>query len=335
VLLAVVLVLGTAGYVIVGLDLFSAIYQTAITITTVGFGEVSGDDEVDNAYRVVTLVLVLLGASTAIYVVSVLLETVVEGTLNDNLRRRRMQREIDHMDHHVIVAGGGRVGRAIAAYVYRLGAPVVVIDRALPSGDWLVPVIAGEATDDEVLLSAGLERASTLVSALDTDADNLYVTVTAKALRKDLFVVVRTSTQANEPKFLRAGADRVVNPHEIGGSRMGALAMQPNVAEFLDEVLHDESHDVAIHEIDVAFDSPAIGSTIGELGAAQGGAMVIAIREQSGRYTTNPPPDLQVGSGDVLIVLGNAEQLASIEGRFVRRTGLHRFRGAPIADPGS
>ena len=333
VLLAAVLVAGTVGYLIVGLDLFAAIYQTAITITTVGFGEVAGEDEVDTAYRVVTLVLVLLGASTAIYVVSVLLETVVEGTLNDDIRRRRMQREIDHMDHHVIVAGGGRVGRSIATYVARLGAPVVVIDRAPPSGDWLVPVVNGEATDDEVLLAAGLERASTLVSALDTDADNLYVTLTAKALRPELFVVVRTSTQANEPKFFRAGADRVVNPHEIGGSRMGALAMQPSVAEFLDEVLHDESHDVAIHEIDVAVDSPAIGSTIGELGAAQGQAMVIAIREAGGRYSTNPGPEVPVGAGDTLIVLGSAEQLDAIEGRFQRRTGLRRFRGAPIGEP--
>ncbi len=330
-LLGTVLAFGTVGYMVVGLDPFSAFYQTAITITTVGFGEVSPDEDVDTAYRAFTLVLVLVGASSVIYTVSVLLETVIEGTLNDSLRRRRMQREIDHMVDHVIVAGGGRVGQAIATYVARLGEPVVVIDRVMPAGEWLIPVVSGEATDDQVLLDAGLERASKLVSALDTDADNLYVTVTAKALRPDLFVVVRTSTQANEPKFLRAGADRVVNPHEIGGSRMGALAMQPSVAEFLDEVLHDEAHDVSIHEIAVDADSPALGSTIGQLGAAQGGAMVIAIRTVAGRYTTNPAPDVEVGAGDVLIALGSDTQLSQLERRFVRHAGL-RFRGLPMGE---
>lgn len=320
-----VLVVGTVGYVVVGLDPFLALYQTAITITTVGFTEVTPDGEATTAYRAFTLALVLVGASSAIYTVSVLLETVVEGTLNDTLRRRRMQRDIDHVKDHVIVAGAGRVGLAIIRYVERLGVPVVVVDRD-PIADPTVLSVEGEATDDAVLVAAGIERASTLVAALDTDADNLYVTLTAKALHPGLFVVARTSTQANEAKFLRAGADRVVNPHEIGGSRMGALAMQPHVAEFLDEVLHDEAHDVFIHEITIPDTPSIVGTTIGELGAAQGGPLVIALREATGRYVTNPPSDRRVGAGDVLIVLGSSPQLALIEGRFGREALLPRQR---------
>jgi voltage-gated potassium channel len=325
-LLASVLAVGTIGYVILGLSPFDGLYQTAITITTVGYGEIAPAGEVDRAYRIFTLSLVLLGASSVIYTVSVLLETVVEGSLNDSLRRRRMKREIDHMRDHVVVAGAGRVGEAIVRYVTRMGRPVVVVDRSPAVESLLVPALVGEATEDQVLLDAGLERASTLIAALDSDADNLYVTITAKAIRPDLFVVARTSSQANEAKFLRAGANRVVNPHQIGGSRMGALAMQPHVAEFLDEVVQDEAHDVAIHEIDVGPDSPAIGSTLSELGAAQGGALVIAIRTSRSTYTTNPAGDVAVGAGDVLIALGSADQLERLERRFARRPPI-RFRG--------
>jgi voltage-gated potassium channel len=332
-LLFSVLVIGTLGYVVIGLSVFDALYQTGITITTVGYGEIGPPGEVDTAYRAFTLALVLLGASSAIYTVSVLLETVVEGSLNDGLRRRRVQREINHMDNHVIVAGAGRVGEALVAYVTRLGRAVVVIDRTDRAEDWIVPTVVGEATDDQTLLDAGLERAAVLVAALDSDSDNLYVTITAKSMRPDLFVVARTSTQANEAKFLRGGANRVVNPHEIGGSRMGALAMQPHVAEFLDEVLHDETHDVAIHEIRVPGDSPAVNHTIDELGARQGEAMVIAVRTAQGRYTTNPGPEVRVGAGDVLIVLGSARQLATIEHRFDRR-GPVRYRGREVGPPG-
>lgn len=324
-----VLVVGTLGYVALGLSPFDGLYQTAITITTVGYGEIAPAGEVDTAYRVFTLSLVLLGASSVIYTVSVLLETVVEGSLNDSLRRRRMKREIDHMHGHVIVAGGGRVGEAIVRYVARMGRPVVVIDRAPVAENWLVPAVVGEATDDQVLLDAGLERASTLIAALDADADNLYVTITAKAISPALFVVARTSSGTNEAKFLRAGADRVVNPHQIGGSRMGALAMQPHVAEFLDEIVQDEAHDVAIHEIEVDEASPAINATLDELGVAQGAALVIAVRTAGGGYTTNPGGEVRIGAGDVLIVLGSAAQLAQLERRFARRPPI-RFRGGEV-----
>ncbi len=306
-LLAAVLVLGTLGYRLIGLPTFDAFYQTAITITTVGYGEIGPPAEVDTAYRAFTLVLVLIGASSALYTISVLLETLVEGSLNDGLRRRRMLRKIDHLHGHVIVVGWGRVGRSIATYVARMGTKVVVVDRVLHPEEPHVSVVVGEATDDDVLFAAGLERASVLIAALDGDADNLYVTLTARAARPDLFVVVRTSTQANEKKFFQAGANRVVNPHEIGGSRMGAVAMQPNVAEFLDEVLHDEDHDVSIQEIAVTASSAPAG---GNVGALRGdGALVIAVRKAESGYIANPPGATALDVGDVVIALGSGRQV--------------------------
>jgi voltage-gated potassium channel len=256
-LLVAVLAFGAVGYTLVGLDPFDALYQTAITVTTVGYGEVGPPGEIDRTYRAFTLLVVLLGATSAVYTASVLLETLVEGSLNDRFRRRRMLHQVDRMRGHVIVAGWGRVGHAIARYARRAGADVVVVDLAQVEAHGDPPMIIGDATDDDTLLAAGIERAATLIAALSSDNDNLSLTLTARSLRSDLFIVARAADQRNERKFLRAGADRVVNPYQIGGSRMGAIAIQPHVAEFLDDVLDDEVHDVDIQEVVVGAESPA------------------------------------------------------------------------------
>lgn len=326
--LALVLVIGSGGYVLLGLRPFDAVYQTAITITTVGFGEVGSDQVEGDAYRAFTLVLVLVGASTTVYTLSVLLESIVEGSLNDGLRKRRMSRQIDRLDNHIIVAGWGRVGRAIARYVRRHGAEVVIVDRDEADTGGL-PQVVGDAHEDDTLLAAGIERASTLIAALDTDGANLALTLTARSLRDDLFVVARTAKQGNERKFFQAGANRVVCPHDIGGSRMGAVAMHPMVAEFLDEVLHDDGHDVRIVEVIVAADSPAINVALGELTAGGERALVIALRRADGRYVTNPRAGLLIGAHDVLIALGSEAETGALH-RAVTRRRPRVFRGAEI-----
>ncbi|HET6949051.1 MAG TPA: potassium channel family protein, partial [Acidimicrobiales bacterium] len=307
-LLVAVMAFGTIGYEVVGLDLFDAAYQTAITVTTVGYGEVGPPGEVDRAYRAFTLLLVLAGASSAVYTASVLLETLVEGSLNDGFRRRRMLRQVDRMRGHVIVAGWGRVGHAIAHYAERAGTDVVVVDQVPPEVDDGPPVVVGDATEDDTLLAAGIERAATLVAALSSDSDNLSLTLAARSLRSDLVIVARAADKRNERKFLRAGANRVVNPYEIGGSRMGAIALQPHVAEFLDEVLDDEVHDVAIRQFTVGPGAPAAGAALADV-AGPGGAMVVAVRDHAGGYVTNPVPGTRLVPGDVLIALGSEAQL--------------------------
>ena len=148
---------------------------------------------------------------------------------------------------------------------------------------------------------------------MSTDADNLFVTLSARAMRHDLFIVARTVDQGNERKFLQAGASRVVNPHEIGGSRMAALALQPHVAEFIDEVLHDENHDVAVHEVRVLAESPMIGRPLTDLTSPSGKRpLIIAIRGGNGRYHTNPSPRTTLAAGEVIIALGSAEELADL-----------------------
>ncbi len=307
-----ILAIGVVGYRILGLGLFDAVYQTGITVTTVGFDETGPAGEIDRAYRSFTLFLVFFGTGGVLYTLGMIVEALIEGTLTDNRRQRKEQRVINAMNNHVVVAGAGRVGLAIVEYALRHDADVVVIDRD-PPDDLGVPVVVGEATDEDVLHRAGIDRADTLIAALNTDADNIYVTLSARALNPNLFIVVRTNRQADEPKFYRAGADRVVNPHEIGGSRMGALALHPNVAEFLDEVLHDESHDVSIEEITIGGRSPVVGTTAGQvLGSLPRAPLLVAIRDPESRYTPNPPPDMELKAGHVLIILGSAGEIAAL-----------------------
>jgi voltage-gated potassium channel len=309
-LVVAVLTFGTVGYVVVGLGPFDALYQTAITISTVGYGEIGPADEVDRTYRIFTLVLVLVAASSAVYTASVLVETLVEGTINDSFRRRRMQHRVDRLQDHVIVAGWGRVGRSIARYARRQGRPVVALEQ---DGDVVVdeddvPVIVGDATDEDALMAAGIDRATSLIAALGDSSANLALVLTARSLREDLRIVARIADDRDGRKFIRAGADRVVNPYDIGGSRMAAIAFRPHVAEFLDEVVHSDEHDVDIQEVQVHAGSPAVGAEVGAISSAA----VIAVKTPDGSYSFNPPRDRTLSMGDVLIAVGSASQLADL-----------------------
>ena len=312
-ILGFIIALGVVGYRILGLGLFDALYQTVITVTTVGYEEIGEPEDIDRAYRWFSLFLALFGVSGALYTLGVMVEAYVEGSLNDGLRIRKEQRMIDRLSGHLIVAGAGRVGASISHYVARHGADVVVIDRDATESALLT--VIGDATDDETLRRAGIDRAATLIAALDTDASNLYVTLSARALNADLHIVARTNHQSSEPKFFQAGADRVVNPHEIGGSRMGALALHPTLAEFLDEVLHDESHGVTVDEIEVRVGSPADGRTLRDLIGPTGQPLVIAIRDQDHGYVANPALDTAVHPGSVLVVLGSDADVAALGAR--------------------
>ncbi len=308
--LAVILALGTSGYRLFGLDWFDALYQTAITVTTVGFAEIEPPGGVGTAYRLFTLGVVFVGVSGALYTLGVAAEAIVEGALNDGFRLRKEQRMIEKLSGHIVIAGAGRVGQSIALYARRHGADLVVIDHGhgldLEPG---VVVIEGDATDDTTLVRAGIERAATLVTALDSDAANVYVTLSARALNPNLYIVARTNSQESEPKFFQAGADRVVNPHQIGGSRMAAVALHPTVAEFLDEVLHDDSHDVHISEVAVA--SAHHGRQLGELlTSVTEPPVALALRGAEQAYTPLPPGGHVLAEGDVVVVLGTTAQIA-------------------------
>ncbi len=312
-LLGSVTVIGVVGYSLLGLTILDAVYQTVITISTVGYVEVGYDGD-DNAYRLFTVFMILAGVGTAFYTLGVLLETLVEGTLTDQLWRRRMQRSIAAMSDHVIVCGWGRVGRTIARDIAASGRDVVVIDidpeRVADIG---LPFVEGDATDDAVLSAASIETAGALVATIDTDAANLYVTLSGRSARPDLFIVARARVESAEAKLTQAGANRVVNPQQIGGERIAAMVLQPSVADFLDVVMHDGSLEFRLSEVEVGDGSPLAGLSLREAHLRdRTGALVLAMRDLAGRFRTNPPPDTLIEPGEVLIAIGTAAQLKSL-----------------------
>lgn len=308
--LIAVLAAGTVGYRLFGLTWLDALYETVTTVTTVGF-----ESRVHSSGgKAFTIVVILVGVGTVAYTFSVLVELFVEGQIRDVMGRRRMERRIEAMHDHVVICGWGRVGRVIARYVTGAGRDVVVVDND-PERVAMCPhaTVLGDATDDNVLRSAGIERARVLVAALSNDAGNLYVTLTGRALRPELFIVARARVEAAEARLRQAGADRVVNPQGIGGARMAAFALQPHVAEFVDVVMHDGSLEFRLEEIQVPDSSPLAGRSLRDAHIRdRTGALVLALRDRDGQFTMNPGPDVVVAAGHILIAIGTAEQLASL-----------------------
>jgi len=309
--LLVVLVLGTVGYVLLGFAWLDALYQTVTTVSTVGFREV---EPLSATGQVFTMVLILVGVGATLYALAAVVELIVEGRLNELLGRRRMEQSIAALSGHVIICGWGRVGRAIAAEVHAAKRRYVVVDIDPDRlADEAHDVVVGDATEDAVLQAAGLERASALVAAVDSDAANSFIVLSARALRSDLFVVARARSQASQEKLLRAGADRVVNPQSIGGARMAAFVLQPHVAEFLDVVMHERTLELRLEEVSVSEGSPLAGSTIGQSALRdQTGALVLALRGADGSFRTNPRSDTRIDPGEVLIAIGTQAELDSL-----------------------
>ena len=306
-----VIVAGTVGYAILGFGFVDALYQTVTTITTVGFREVHPLSTVGELF---TIVLILVGVGTALYAFGIVLEALIEGHLRQQLRRRRMDRQIRQMTGHFIICGGGRVGRAAVLYLDALGKQVVVVDQdpaCLLGLDY--PTLLGDVTDDDILQAAGIGHAYGLIAALNTDANNVYVTLSSRALRPDLVIIARARTEDSKSKLLRAGANRAVNPQLIGGQRMAAFALHPHVAEFLDVVMHDETLDYRIEEIKISPASPMVGRCLADtaLGFTTG-ALVLAIRIASGQFIANPARDTRLDPDTILIALGTSAQLRSL-----------------------
>ena len=234
-----------------------------------------------------------------------------------------MDKRIAGMNGHHVVAGLGRVGSTVADEYEQRGVQFVVIDiddealtRARARG-WAF--VNGDASAEETLLAAGLMRAKSLVTALDTDADNLFVTLTARGMNAALFVVARATAEAAEPKLRRAGADRVITPTEIGGRRMAAMVLQPVVSEYLDVVTRGEALQFKLEEILLGEGDPYTGRSIGESRIrAETGAYILAVHRAGGDVNTNPAPEFVLQAGDRLVAIGTEEQLALLAGKACR-----------------
>lgn len=311
--LVIVTAIGTLGYLLLGFTLLDAVYQTVTTVSTVGFRELQ---PLSTTGMVFTMALIVAGVGTVLYNLGVILEALTEGHLREHLERRRMDKNIMNLRGHVIVCGYGRVGRAARELLVASGLEVVVVDgdaSALADLDG-GPYLVGDVTEDDVLLRAGIAHARALVATLETDADTVYVTLSARALRPDLVIVARARTAASAVKLRLAGATHAVNPQRIGGRRLAVFALQPDVAEFLDVVMHEDNLDFRIQQVPVTDDSPLVGRRLEDLRLTErSGALLLAVRTTpDGPIEANPCGSTRLPADTVLIALGTPGELDSL-----------------------
>jgi voltage-gated potassium channel len=325
-LLVLLIIIGGLGYSLIeGWSIRDSLYMTFITITTVGFGEVK---PLSPAGQHFTIVFLVLSIGTVGYSATVLITYVFEGQILNVMRERRMKRAIRHLKDHYIIVGGGDVGREAAYAFSRSRKRFVVVDRDPSlsdlSRDESILIQEGDAVNDEVLVGAGIQRASGLISALPDDEANVFVVLTARQLNPQLLIVSQSAEERNVHKLIKAGANRVISPKKIAGQRMAAMVLRPKLLDFLDVIVQGGELDMRIEEVKLTTESPLIDKTLREAGIGQHtGAIIVGINDQEGRMRINPSTtstlsSVQLGEGDVLIALGNEDQLNRLR-EFVRK----------------
>ena len=318
VLFLAISVYGTLGYILIeGWSVVDALYMTAVTVSTVGYSEVHPLSLSGKAF---TISLIVVGVGAFLYIISSIAEFVVSGQLTGALGRRRMKKTIDAMKDHYIICGYGRVGHQVALELQREGVPFVVVDTNEHVGQDCVQkgylFIKGDASNDEVLKEAGIMRAIGLVTATDADADNVYITLSARNLKSDLFIVARSNLEKSEFKLIKAGADRVICPDSLGGRRLASLLIRPTVIEFLDVVMYSAEIELLMEEVIVHKRSPFVGETIEDVRRkCIAGPNILALKKR-GQEQMIASPDLKtvVDEGDRFVALGTKEQLRGLEG---------------------
>jgi voltage-gated potassium channel len=315
---AATLVAGTIGFrEILHESWFQSLYRSVVTVTLTGLDSTPAN----TGSRVLSLVLVVAGLTIIGAAGAVIVEAIAGGVVTGALAERRRERAIDRLRNHFIICGYGRVGRRVAEEFRAADVPYVVLDihedaieAAQEDG---VLFLEGDATRDENLGRAGLERARGLVAASDSDADNLYVALSARSVRPDLTIVARASGADAERKLRLAGADRVVLPYTTAGRVMANLVLKPQVTAFLDVVTTATGPDLQLAEIEVRETSGAAGRTIRELRIRhETGALVVALRKPDGTFDTTPEPDTPIEVGEVLIGVGSPDEIQKLEDLF-------------------
>jgi len=313
--LTLVFCYGVIGYMTLeGWSFIDALYMTVTTVSTVGYGEVHPLGPVG---RVFTMTVIVAGVGTMLYTLGIFGELLVDGQLASYARRRRMESRIDQLRNHYIVCGYGRMGTGVAQEFTQMATEFVVVENNPDSIARLraanILSVEGDAASDEALLKAGILRARGLVSAVDSDERNVFITLTARALNPALFIVTRSSYPDSAEKLRRAGANQVVSPYLMGAHRMAVLAVRPVAVDLLDTVLHGENIDLVVEELLVPSGSKVLGQTLGASGLRRVGANILAIRKRSGQLRINPPDGQVLESDDLLVAIGTRGQLSAAE----------------------
>lgn len=316
ILLTAVLGLGTTGYVLIeGWSAWDAFYMTVTTVATVGFREVHPLSRAGEAF---TLLLILVGVSTALYAFSVFAAVVVEGGWPRYVERWRYTRMIDNLSEHYIICGYGRIGSIIAAEFKRQGTPFVIVDRhperVAEANHKGYLAVEGDASREDVLKTLGVDRARGLVAAVGTDAENVYAVLTARVLKNDLFIIARAEGEESISKLKKAGADRVISPYRIGAVQIAQTALRPAVVDFVEIATSSENLELSLEEIRIEQNSALVGRKLSEaIQRDKMNVVVVGIQRAQGAMEFNPLSTATLHAGDHLIVLGSSPTLKELE----------------------
>jgi len=315
-LIAAVIVVGTAGYMLIeGWNLADAFYMTAITITTAGYLEVHPMSTVG---RLFTVFVLFTGVGSFFYAFTMFMSLIAGGTLLDRLERKRHARMLESLNEHFILCGFGRMGEIIAREFARQGVPFVVIernaDRMHLAMDLGYNAVEADASNEEVLRRVGIDRARGFVAAVSTDAENVYAVLSARLLKPDLFIIGRAESDDARTKLKRAGADRVISPYHLGGLQLAQTALRPAVVDFVQLATSSENMDLNLEQVHIAAGSSLDGCSLVAAGLRQRfGVVVVGIRRADGKMDFNPEPETEMHAGDDLVVLGRGESLRRLE----------------------
>ncbi|OGW58050.1 MAG: potassium transporter TrkA [Nitrospirae bacterium RBG_16_43_8] len=309
-----VVIAGSTGYMFIeGWNCLDSLYMTVITIASVGYKEIH--DLSENG-RIFTIILIISGVGSLTYALTTIAKIVVEGEIQEIFGRKRLEKKIKELKNHYIICGYGRMGRIICRELREKDIKFVVIEKnpdTFESGEETL-VIKGDATKDENLKEAGIEKAMGLISVLPTDAENLFVVLSARELKPNLFIVARAGEEGSEQKLLRAGADRVVSPYHIGGLRIAHTVLKPAVVDFIEFATKSGNIDLQMEEITVQNNSELAGLTLDECGIGRDlGIIVVAIKKANGDMKFNPTFRSAIKAGDTLIALGEIPKLKILE----------------------
>ncbi|AUC80817.1 TrkA family potassium uptake protein [Lacinutrix sp. Bg11-31] len=316
-LLIFVLLTGVLGFkMISGYSWVDAIYMTVITITTVGFGEVQ---PLDDSSKIFTVFLILSSVVIVGYALSIITEYIISRNNFDELKKKKMQKKIDSFKNHTIICGFGRNGKQAAKKLMSYKKPFVIIEKNKDIIEKFqsetIPMVFGNANEDEILLQAGLERAGTLISALPSDADNLFVVLSARQINKNACIISRASRETSYQKLKLAGANNVISPDRIGGDHMASLVVVPDLIEFIDNLAVGGNENVNIEEIDVdkLYNTSNKVQTIKDLDLRnKTGCTVIGFKGSDGEYIVNPEAETKLVPHSKVIVLGRPEQIQEL-----------------------
>lgn len=315
-ILVCILSIGTVGYVVIeGWSLLDSLYMTVITIATVGYREVGNLSEQG---KIFTIFIILFGVGIIAYLLGMVAQAMVDLQVRAILGRRKLGQKIRSIKNHYVICGHGRIGRIICRELKANDIPIVVIDNTGTATEDLeeegIPHIVGDATSEDILSEAHIERAKGLVSVVASDADNVFITMSARGLNPDLFILARAEEAHTEKKLIRAGANKVVMPYLIGGQKMAHIVVRPAVSDFLEFTVHNRKIGLEMEELAVSEHSTLNGVTLIDSAIRQTmDVMIVAIKKKEGEMRFNPSSQTRIEAGDVLIALGKSEEISKLE----------------------